>query len=163
MFACKFLNKGQHNQSLLCLHPCCTFFEEPLLLLLLMEICCNRLSIDHVSTLSSQTYLCEAMYLVISCGSNSCPSCFGELVYVASLAFYLQMCCSALGVLSDHIVLFYFLVNKNPSGTFPNCGCLMVSVKPWIFVFSPYFLSCCPNKMTVLFTTLACPSRLSQH
>lgn len=127
-----------------------------------MEICCNRLSIDHVSTLYSQTYLCEAMYLVISCGSNSYPSCFGELVYVASWAFYLQMCCSALGVLSDHIVLFDFLVNKNPSGTFPNWLPHGISETPDICIF-PYFLSCCPNKITVPFTALVCSSHLSQH
>lgn len=94
------------------------------------------------------------MYLVISCGSNSYPSCFGELLYVASWVFYLQMCCSALGVLSDHIdtVLFCFLVNKNPSGTFHTWLPHGISETLDICIL-PYFLSCRPNKMTVLFTS----------
>lgn len=85
----------------------------------------------------------RAMYLVMSCGSNSFPSYVVKLLYIwplESFTFNLQMCRSALGVLSDQMpLLFSFLFTKKKRKT-PETSiitsCLMASVKLEIFVFS---------------------------
>lgn len=81
IFAYRFLKKGATTRASQTygLNFVVTVFSfllrHPLILLFfLMEMSCNRLSIDHVSKSIFPIYWYWAMYLVMSCGSNSSPS-----------------------------------------------------------------------------------------
>lgn len=101
-----------------------------------------------------------AMHLVISCGSNSYPSYVVNLLYIWPLESFICKCVVQLLVSSlIKCLLFYFLsllIKKTHLRCFIT-SCLMASMKLEIFVFSHTLnclLSYCPNKMTVLFTTV---------